>query len=108
MPRETLLQNLAKEDVEKHFGDKPEVRMYKGQGCKICHNTGYAGRVGLFEVLEVTSKLRKLILEKEESDLIGKAAVADGMTTMMSDGIDKVIKGITTIEEVLRATKVES
>lgn len=106
--RETLLQNISADIVNKHFANKPEVRIYKGQGCKICHNTGYAGRVGLFEVLEVTSKLKKLILEKEESDLIGKAAVEEGMTTMLSDGLDKVIKGVTTIEEVLRATKVES
>ncbi|MEO6509160.1 MAG: GspE/PulE family protein [Patescibacteria group bacterium] len=106
--RDQMVLNLGEETTKKHFGDKPELRIYKGAGCKICHFTGYAGRVGLFEVLEVTARLKKLILDKEESDVIGKAAVEDGMNTMLDDGLQKVIKGVTTIEEVLRATKVES
>ncbi len=106
--RETLLQNISAEMIQKHFSDKQELRIYKGMGCKVCHFTGYAGRIGLFEVLEVTAKVKKLILEKEESDIIGKAAVEDGMITLLEDGLDKVIRGVTTIEEVLRVTKVES
>jgi type IV pilus assembly protein PilB len=105
---ETLTQNLPLEVVQRHFPNKAEIRVYKGIGCKICHNTGYAGRVGVFEVLEVTPKVRKLILEKEESDIIAKAAIEDGMTTMLDDGLTKVSQGVTTIEEVLRVTKVES
>ena len=106
--RDMLLQNINSEVLQKYFGERTELRIYKGAGCKICHNTGYAGRIGLFEVLEVTPKVKKLILQKEESDLIAKAAVEDGMTTMLEDGLQKVIKGYTTLEEVLRVTKVEA
>lgn len=106
--REMLLQNISPEIVQKYFGEKNEMRIYKGAGCKICHNTGYSGRIGLFEVLEVTAKVKKLILEKEESTMIAKAAIEDGMTPMLEDGIQKVTKGVTTIEEVLRVTKVDS
>lgn len=106
--REDMLKNLPIEIVKKHFGDKPTFRIYKGQGCKICHSTGYAGRVGIFEVLEVSKTIRDLITKKNDSDIIVKQAISEGMTTMLDDGLQKVIKGITTIEEVLRVTKVES
>ncbi len=104
----TLTKHLSLETVNKHFGQKKQLRIYKGTGCKICHFTGYSGRVGLFEVLEVSNGIRKLITEKADSDVIGKQALADGMTSMLDDGLEKVIKGVTSIEEVLRVTKVES
>ena len=65
-------------------------------------------RLGIFEVLEVTNNVKRLITEKNDSDAIIKQAVADGMNTMLDDGLLKVMKGETTIEEVLRVTKVES
>lgn len=111
MTEEELLKNLPADIIKKHYiptGDKKEVRMYKGAGCKICHDTGYSGRVGLFEVLEVTKDIKKLIVDKADSDVIAKAARKGGMTTMLDDGLEKVAKGVTTIEEVLRVTKVES
>lgn len=94
--------------VEKYFGNNFEVTVYKGKGCKICRQTGYAGRVGLFEVLEVTKGIRKLISEKADSDVIAQAAVAEGMKTMLDDGLKKVATGVTTLEEVIRVTKVEA
>jgi type IV pilus assembly protein PilB len=104
-----LTKNLPAELVKKYFGTKKETRIYKGQGCEVCHFTGYAGRLGVFEVLEVTPTIRRLITEKAEADVIQKQAVNEyGMTLMIDDGLLKVIKGITTIEEVLRVTKVES
>lgn len=104
-----LTKNLPAEIVKKYFGTKKEARIYKGQGCEVCHFTGYAGRLGVFEVLEVTPTIRRLITEKAEADVIQKQAVTEyGMTLMLDDGLLKVIKGITTIEEVLRVTKVES
>ncbi len=102
-----LIHNLPQEVIKKHFGEKHEILVYRGQGCKVCHSTGYTGRVGIFEVLEVTKSIRKLIIEKNDSDVITKKAVEEGMTTMLDNGLDKVIGGITTIEEVFRATKVE-
>jgi len=84
------------------------MRTYKGQGCEVCHLTGYAGRIGVFEVLEVTNGIKKLINERKDSDMILAEAVKEGMTTMLDDGLTKVAKGLTTIEEVLRVTKIEA
>jgi type IV pilus assembly protein PilB len=93
--------------VEKYFGRGAQARTYKGKGCKICRQTGYLGRIGLFEVLEVTKNIRKLISEKVDSDVIAQAAKEEGMKTMLDDGLEKVALGMTTMEEVIRVTKVE-
>lgn len=106
--REELEKNIPKEMVDKHFGSKNEIHIYKGSGCKICHNTGYAGRIGVFEVLEVSNRIKELIAQKNDSDVILQEAIKEGMTTMFDDGLDKVVKGITSLEEILRVTKVES
>jgi type IV pilus assembly protein PilB len=105
---EELGKNIPAGMIKKYFGDKKELHVYQGKGCKICHNTGYSGRVGIYEVLQVTKNVRELITKKNDSDVILKAAIEEGMTTMFEDGIQKVVKGQTTIEEVLRVTKVES
>lgn len=105
--KEELKRNLPLDMVEAHFADKDEILVYKGAGCKICHFTGYMGRIGLFEVLEVSKTVRELISKKSDSEVIEKQARLEGMTTMLSDGLKKIIKGQTTIEEVLRVTKIE-
>ncbi len=106
--QDQLLQNLSAETITKHFGNKKSLRVYKGQGCEVCHLSGYSGRVGIFEVLEVTAGVKKLITEKKDASDIVAQAVKDGMITMLDDGMSKVVKGVTTIEEVLRVTKVET
>ncbi len=109
--QDELRKNLPEEVIKRHYiaiGDKKEIRLYKGQGCKVCHFTGYAGRIGIFEVLTVTPAMRALISQKASADAIKKQAIAEGMTTMMEDGLQKVAKGITTVEEVLRITKVDA
>ena len=108
VPQADLLKNISEEMVKKYFGLKPVVRIYKGKGCEVCHFTGYAGRIGIFEVLQVSNEIRKLISAKKDSDVILKQAISEGMTTMMDDGMMKIIKGLTTMEEVLRVTKIES
>lgn len=105
--RDVLSNNVTESIVAKHFGTNSEIRIYKGRGCKICHNTGYVGRIGIFEVLEVSKEIKRLITEREDSDVIVKQAVKEGMTTMLDDGLNKVSRGLTTLEEVLRVTKVE-
>lgn len=105
MQPQTLEKHIPQATVEKHFGKNPEVRVYKGKGCGVCHGTGFAGRVGVYEVLEVTPAIQELISAKAEANLIHDKAVQEGMTTMLDDGLDKVLQGITTVEEVLRATK---
>jgi len=103
-----LSKNIPIETIKKHFESSKDIRIYKGAGCKVCHNSGYSGRVGLFEVLEVSPEIKKLIIEKTDSDVITKEAISEGMTTMLDDGLEKVKKSTTTLEEVLRVTKVES
>ncbi|MDP4011263.1 MAG: GspE/PulE family protein [Candidatus Roizmanbacteria bacterium] len=102
-----LMKNLPSEMVKKHFGIKNNINIYKGSGCPVCHTTGYIGRLGIFEVLEVTKEIRSLILQRADSDVIIAQTNKDGMSTMLDDGLDKVAQGLTTIEEVLRVTKVE-
>jgi len=75
-----------------------------GEGCKNCNHTGYFGRTGVYEVLSINEEIRELILKRSSSAEIKEKAIELGMTTMLEDGIQKVIKGITTIEEVLRVT----
>jgi len=106
-----LQKSLPASVISKHYipsGVNKEIRVYKGQGCKNCRFTGYAGRVGIFEVLEVTKEIKKLITERKDSDVIAQMAVEQGMLTMLDDGLIKVSKGVTTIEEILRVTRVES
>ena len=105
---EYLARQLPQSAIKKNFGGKDEIHIYQGKGCKLCHHTGYKGRVGAFEVLEVSKKIRELITAKEDSDAVLNQALEEGMTTMLDDGLQKVAKGVTTIEEVLRVTKVES
>lgn len=108
MSTSEVIKHFPQMMVEKYFGKVPEITVHRGKGCKICRNTGYVGRVGLFEVLEVTKSIRKLISEKVDSEIIAQAAVAEGMKTMLDDGLEKVATGVTTMEEVIRVTKVES
>ncbi|MBU1167647.1 GspE/PulE family protein, partial [Patescibacteria group bacterium] len=81
------------------------LTVYKGKGCKTCHNTGYTGRAGIFEVLEITEEVKSLIMQRANAAKIQKQAVKEGMTTMVEDGLRKVAEGRTTIDEVLRVTR---
>lgn len=91
--------------IKKHFGEGDTIRLYHGKGCPVCHGTGYIGRVGIFEVLQISGAVQKLINAKADADAISKQAVLEGMNTMFEDGLNKVQQGITTVEEVLSATK---
>ncbi len=94
-------------DVDKYLDlDKlKDVRLYKGKGCDKCNNSGYAGRLGIFEVLAIEETMRSLIADRADSDKIRAQAQKLGMTTMMEDGFDKVVSGQTTLEEILRVTR---
>ncbi len=81
---------------------KSTKKFFVGKGCKACVNTGYRGRVGIYEVLEVKGEIRDLIVSKASSDAIRTAAIRLGMTTMLEDGFAKAGTGITSVAEVLR------
>lgn len=98
--------------LEKEILDNLKLRVpgdnkfefYKGKGCQNCLNSGYSGRVGLAEVLIITSKIRDHILRREQEHIIKQLARSEGMRTLREDGMAAVLKGLTTIEEVLRVT----
>lgn len=91
--------------VAGYFPKGKKVRVYKGKGCPVCHHTGYIGRVGIYEVLVVDEKIKEAIMERKNADEIHDIAVKNGMTTMVDDGMKKVIQGVTTIDEVLRVAR---
>lgn len=97
--------NLSQDLIEKFFKGKEKIRCYRGRGCKACINTGYSGRIGIFEVLEMEDNIRKLIMEKASADQVQDQAAENGMITMLEDGIEKVLSGVTTIEEIIRVTR---
>jgi type IV pilus assembly protein PilB len=76
----------------------------RGAGCERCNNSGYKGRVGLYEVMEITDELRELILVGASALELRKKAVDEGMITLRRSGLHKVMEGVTTIEEVARET----
>lgn len=81
-------------------------RFYRGKGCPTCNGTGYEGRIGIYELLNVTEVIRKVILDPDFSlDKLRLAARAEGMVTMFEDGLMKVGQGVTTIDEVLRVIR---
>ncbi|MBD3330433.1 hypothetical protein GF354_02780 [Candidatus Peregrinibacteria bacterium] len=96
---------LPKHLIEKIFKDKDEALLYSGKGCKICKDTGYDGRIGVFEILELTEDIRALIISKASSEKIKKEAIKNGMTTMLDDAMEKALNGVTTIEEIIRVVR---
>ncbi|MDZ7612081.1 MAG: GspE/PulE family protein [Candidatus Moranbacteria bacterium] len=82
-----------------------DFNFYKGEGCKNCNKEGYKGRSGVYESLEASDEIKKIISENATAQKIEKTAVEEGMHTMIIDGFIKAVKGETTIEEVLRVTK---
>ncbi len=80
------------------------VTVYHGTGCKLCSQTGFRGRAGIFELLVVDDDIRQLILAKTSAHIIREAAREKGMSTLREDGWNKVVSGTTTVEEILRVT----
>ncbi len=82
-----------------------DLKFFKGEGCDKCRKEGYKGRIGVFEVLEISDKIAKLINNRAIVSEIEEEGIKEGMTTMIEDGFIKAAQGITTIEEVMRVTK---
>jgi type IV pilus assembly protein PilB len=83
-----------------------DMKLYRGKGCAVCNNTGYKGRVGLYEVMEVTDELRELIIIGASAMELRRKAIDLGMLTLRESGLCKIREGITTIEEVVKETVV--
>jgi type II secretory ATPase GspE/PulE/Tfp pilus assembly ATPase PilB-like protein len=100
---------IAKELVgvpESYFDgiDSKEIKMFKGEGCEKCGHTGYSGRMGIFEVLPSNTEIQDLILAKSSAHKVYEAAKKIGMISLKQDGMVKVIRGETTLDEVIRVT----
>lgn len=99
-----LMLNRFKElkIIENKYKSFSDLTFYKGKGCDRCNGSGYSKRMAVMEVLENTEEIRDLIVRNAPSNEIKKQAMADGMITIFEDGMQKVLLGVTTIEEVLR------
>lgn len=103
-PEEKVVTQI-KETLGPLYAGKDKPQFYKGKGDPKCGDSGYFGRMGIFEVLPVTEKISRLILERASDTDIQKEAVAEGMITLKQDGFMKVVEGLTTVEEVLRVAQ---
>lgn len=103
-PKEEIMADVKKV-LGKLFIEDKKNAFVKGKGCDVCNNTGYFGRLGIFEVLPVSEKVGRLILERAPGVDIERMASEEGMVTLKQDGYLKVLEQITTIEEVLRVAQ---
>lgn len=106
---ESVMAFLKKEPAAKKIVENisawEDIELYKAAGCEQCNNEGYRGRVGVYEVLEMDTDIRKLVTQSATSEQIENQARTNGMATMVEDGFLKIVQGVTAIEEVMRATK---
>src|SRR3989338_5807609 len=91
-------------DLNLTSGDIKGNKIFRGRGCSNCHNTGYRGRIGIYEILVINDEIRKLIIEQVNTSAIRTAAKRSGMTTLRDSGLIALYNGLTTIEEVTRET----
>ncbi len=105
--KEIILKEIEKfpPTVKKNLELPSPLYIYEPVGCKRCNNVGYSGRIGIFEILEMTTSLSKLALKKPSEDEIRQEAHRQGMVTMKQDGILKVLQGLTSLEEVVRVAE---
>ncbi len=103
---DSILETMEKQKIIVNAKKGLENQLfYRGKGCKKCNNTGYKGRIGIYEILENNERISSLILHNASAKELNKQALEDGMLKMVEDGFIKAKNGITTLEEVLRVTK---
>ena len=79
-----------------------DTQLHKAAGCGHCNGTGYKGRLGIYEIMPVTEALERLIVERKSADELMRVAVAEGMISLRQDGLERVLQGVTTVEEISR------
>jgi type IV pilus assembly protein PilB len=92
------------EDAGIEPGTFENNEVFRGKGCSTCNQTGYKGRIGLYEIMPISPTIRTMILKGQSADEIRKTAIEEGMRTLRDDGIEKIRQGVTTIEELMRET----
>jgi type IV pilus assembly protein PilB len=101
-PYTATKEMLRKNDFPPEVCDRDDVVLYRAKGCSRCNTTGYKGRLGLYEVMIVSEAIRRLTVERKSADEISRVAAAEGMKSLREDGIDKVLLGMTSVEEIAR------
>lgn len=99
-PTSDMLQRL--EFPQPAVEDWRNITLYRARGCPRCNGTGYKGRVGVYEVMTVTEAIERLIVERKSADEISRVASAEGMITLREDGLERVLQGVTSVEEISR------
>jgi type II secretory ATPase GspE/PulE/Tfp pilus assembly ATPase PilB-like protein len=87
--------------------DTKDKILYRPRGCDYCTGTGFRGRIGIFEMMQMNGEIRGLAFDRAATNKIRKAALASGMKSLLADGRIKVLNGITTAEEVVKVAQVE-
>ncbi len=100
-----VLPEIEQELGLRHYQPEGELRLWHAKGCSACGNSGYKGRSAIHEVLVMDDPLRRLILKHEDAGVLQEQARKGGMRTMYEDGLLKALKGVTTLEEVLRVAE---
>jgi len=100
-PDDVVIKKIKEEIGDVININEQELRLYRGKGCKKCGNTGYAGRIAIYEIMPISNKISEMILEGAPASELEKQAMKEGMLTMKQDGFVKMVMGITTMEEVL-------
>jgi len=99
------LEETVGESLERFFPEE-KLTLYRGKGCSNCGFTGYKGRSGIYQLIEMSEELRELVLHKPNSDIIAKVARKQGSLSLFEDGIEKVKIGVTTLDEVMRVAQI--
>lgn len=99
VPSENILYGLK---IKDRLNNDSKIKLYRGKGCSFCKNTGYYGRISIYELIVLDDEIKSLIVTKASSNVINELALKNGMKTLKDSGMEKVLQGITTIEEVLR------
>ncbi|MBN8555989.1 MAG: type II secretion system ATPase GspE [Deltaproteobacteria bacterium] len=105
VPHQATAAELARLGLEKI---PSTAQVFRGVGCEYCYHTGYSGRVGIYELLPIDEELRGVILKSADAVSLRRAAIARGFKPMRYDGLNKILQGVTTIEEVLATTQEDS
>jgi len=95
---------LIKEQIKVYGGKVSDIpdTLYRGKGCNVCGNSGFSGQIGIFEIFTVSEDIKEMIIGEASEPELRQKAISNGMTPMFKDGLNKVEKGITTIEEIMR------
>jgi type IV pilus assembly protein PilB len=100
--QEVVLNEEVLHELQLDPNEAAKAVFYEGAGCVECNNSGYRGRQGIYEVMPMTSQVRDLVLQRASANAIKKVAISEGMLTLRRDGLEKLKRGMTTVEEILK------